>query len=189
MDGCRVYSNKHIKFPFSIKEPVTGEDRQLVERFTGEIWSESGAFLEAVRCALIQKCNVQNPDSLYWREIKQHIRIYYNKQQGTQASGDEGKNDKQLSPIYEQAYQSYKVAERAIGECTNKEAYKHLQQSPVSEYDLPAFETWARYVREGRRFYDDNKHTARAERNDKLLKAKDDVSIISQISNRHTKPD
>ena len=66
-----------------------------------------------------------------------------------------------LAPRYESAYQSYEHASRKLPpeKQTDQEAYEFLKEYGMPEYELPAYETWERYVREGRGFYGTQKNT------------------------------
>jgi hypothetical protein len=70
----------------------------------------------------------------------------------------------------EMAYQAYQHAERNIGaRVTDKEAYAWLRENGLAEYPLPSYENWARYLREGRRHYHDQKNGRRAGRSGRSI--------------------
>ena len=72
-----------------------------------------------------------------------------------------------LAPAIETAYQSCQDAIRKNPDFAgkkDKEVYTWLKDNGVDDYTLPAFETWQRYVREGRKHYDTSKNTPRAGR-------------------------
>ena len=70
----------------------------------------------------------------------------------------------------EMAYQAYQHAERNIGDrVTDKEAYAWLRENGLAEYPLPSYENWARYLREGRRHYHDQKNGRRAGRSGRSI--------------------
>jgi hypothetical protein len=72
-----------------------------------------------------------------------------------------------LPPAREKAYQSYQYAvavETNYNLKTDREVYDWLKDNGHSDYELPAFETWQRYVRDGRKYYGTPKNTPRAGR-------------------------
>jgi len=79
-----------------------------------------------------------------------------------------GSGDKQegqaLPPCYKKAYLSYQYAMEKSGLKTDSELYNWLKEYGFEEYELPAKETWTRYVKEGRRVNETNKNTPRAKR-------------------------
>jgi hypothetical protein len=90
------------------------------------------------------------------------------------------------SKTVEAAYQSYCVAEQELGSCTDKEAYDWLEEnSPVVEYVLPTFESWAKYVRAGRKHYGTNKNTKKAKREVRAGNASKDPDLLRQTSNQY----
>lgn len=63
------------------------------------------------------------------------------------------------------AYHSYDIAAQQFGSPpTDRQAYDWLREHGPSEYKLPSFETWQRYVRKGREHYDTRKHERRTGR-------------------------
>lgn len=57
----------------------------------------------------------------------------------------------ELKPRFERAYQAMEVAKKATEkDLTIREAHKWLEENGPEEYELPAFETFARYVGHGR---------------------------------------
>lgn len=72
------------------------------------------------------------------------------------------------TPRQEAAYQSYQEAIRRnpdLAEATDREVHSWVREYGIAEeYTLPAFETWARYVRAGRKYHDARKSTPRAGR-------------------------
>ncbi|MGH2272694.1 hypothetical protein ACQ9LF_12920 [Anaerohalosphaeraceae bacterium U12dextr] len=95
--------------------------------------------------------------------------------------------EQKLSPADEKAYQSYCIAEQSLGKCTDKEAYEWLEEHGDPDYELPSFDTWHKYVRNGRKYHNTNKNTRRAGRKTSAPSVKDDPALLSQISNRHSK--
>jgi hypothetical protein len=62
----------------------------------------------------------------------------------------------------ELAYRSYKIAEHNVGTgITDQMAYAWLRENGHPDYDLPSFDTWARYLRIARPHYDDQKNQSR----------------------------
>lgn len=71
------------------------------------------------------------------------------------------------APAIEKAYQSYQYAIEKNPDFAgkkDKEVYTWLKNNGIDDYTLPAFETWQRYVREGRKHYGTSKNTPRAGR-------------------------
>lgn len=94
---------------------------------------------------------------------------------------------KDLKPIYEAAFQAYKVAEKSLSaKCTDKQAYDWLKDNAIADYDLPAFETWAKYVRKARKYYGDSKNTPRGGRTGLSVKSSNDINL-SEITNQFKK--
>jgi len=98
---------------------------------------------------------------------------------------------KGLSPTYERAYQSYMYAEQEIvtntpnTEVTDRAAYDWLKENGIEDdvYDLPAFDTWRRYVRKGRKHYRTQKNTPRAGRSHNIPKASD-LESLGEITHK-----
>ncbi len=91
-----------------------------------------------------------------------------------------------LSPAQEKAYRSYEIAEHKLSELgadqvTDANAYSWLKEHGVvpadcdDDYDLPAFETWQRYVRAGRSHYSTNKNSPRAGRTGRSVVRQDQI--------------
>jgi hypothetical protein len=96
--------------------------------------------------------------------------------------------DQKLTPANEAAYQSYCLAEKTLGKCTDKEAYAWLKEhGPEEGYDLPPFATWQKYVRNGRKYYKTNKNTPRSGRKPSAASVQDDPDILSEISNQYSR--
>ncbi len=73
-----------------------------------------------------------------------------------------GARPKQLGLIYARAHSQFVNAERQIGSCTDRAAYRWLKEH--EEERLPPYETWVRYVREARRTLGTRKNNPRAGR-------------------------
>ena len=74
------------------------------------------------------------------------------------------------------AYQSFKMAEESMRDGVSyKEAYEWLREHRPPEYELPSFETWQRYVREGRRLRGTQKNSPRAGRIGRSLASVNDL--------------
>ncbi len=81
---------------------------------------------------------------------------------------------KQLAERFEQAYRSYKEAERQLTTAgaknvTDRQAWEFLDEHGFDGYEQdefkpPPVERWQRYLREGRKFYGDPKNTPRGGR-------------------------
>lgn len=91
------------------------------------------------------------------------VPIAANPETGAASSGRNG-NDQSLSVVSERAYQSFRLAEAQIGDATDREAYDWLKENGPEGYELPAFETWKRYVRQGRKHYGAQKNRPRSGR-------------------------
>ena len=62
----------------------------------------------------------------------------------------------------ETAYRAYQLAEETIGNrIGDKDAYEWLRENGPDEYTLPPYENWARYLRQARQHYGDQKHRPR----------------------------
>jgi hypothetical protein len=71
------------------------------------------------------------------------------------------------APAIEKAYQSYQYAIEKNPDFAgkkDKEVHTWLKNNGIDDYTLPAFETWQRYVRKGRKHYGTSKNTPRAGR-------------------------
>ncbi len=84
------------------------------------------------------------------------------------AESDEGSDQTPVMlPAHHRAYQSFEraIKERPdLAEGTDREVYDWLAENdpdPDHDYELPAFETWARYVREARKALNRRKNTPR----------------------------
>jgi hypothetical protein len=92
------------------------------------------------------------------------------KGQSPKPTDGDNAGDKVLKPIYEKAYQSYCMAIDKNPDLTDKQdkdIYDWLNREHdevLPDYELPAFETWQRYLREGRKHYGTSKNTPRAGR-------------------------
>lgn len=95
--------------------------------------------------------------------------------------------EQKMTPANETAYQSYCLAEQRLGQCTDKQAFVWLTEHGPEDYDLPPFETWQKYVRSGRKFYNTNKNTPRAGRSIVASSAHVDPEMLSAISNRYVR--
>ena len=63
------------------------------------------------------------------------------------------------------AYRAYQCAEEKLGtRIGDKEAYEWLCEFRPTEYTLPPYENWARYLRQARQHYSDQKHRPRTGR-------------------------
>jgi len=95
------------------------------------------------------------------------------------------------APAIEKAYQSYQdaVAKNSdLADKKDKEAYAWLENNGIDDYTLPAFETWQRYVRAGRKFHHTSKNTPRAGRASKSVVNVNDPAV-KQITNKFEKAD
>ncbi len=73
--------------------------------------------------------------------------------------------DAQPASRFERAYRSFESACReAESELTCRQAYEWLQDAGSDDYLLPSFETWSRYVREGKKHYGTQTNSPRAGR-------------------------
>jgi hypothetical protein len=88
----------------------------------------------------------------------------------------EAKEKCQLPISVESAYQSFAYSESKIGhQITDREAYVFLKEEGPRDYDLPAFETWQRYVRAGRKFHQTHKNTPRSGRCSRNIVQREDL--------------
>ena len=102
---------------------------------------------------------------------------------------------KQLQAAAEKAYQSYNHAvdknPDLVGK-TDRDAYNWLKGNGCEDYEdygLPCLNTWTRQLRTARNYYGTNKNTPRAGRKSNASSVKNDPDLLSQISNKYTKPD
>ena len=89
-----------------------------------------------------------------------------------------------LTPAHLRAYQSYQFAESKLEVCTDDEAYKWLKDEEIEDYTLPAFETWQRYVREGRKFHDTQKNTSRKGRTGRSIINEHEIGSLSEVTSQ-----
>lgn len=108
---------------------------------------------------------------------------------GNQTALENSDNKKPLPPRIEKAYQSYCFGEKKSGLSKDRQVYDYIKENPIDEYDLPAFETWVRYVHSGRKFYSTHKNTPRTGRSVRAGNATKDPDLLKQISNLYAKPD
>lgn len=172
------------KHPIGIRSPLNGKELNSISAFTGtqsiKLCKTDQDFLRLLKSLLTQKCNVQNPDDLTWKEVLSHIRIYSNNL-GQITSGISTP-----SPSIEKAYQSYDHAiskNPKLADETDKKAYDWLKQHGIPDYTLPAFETWKRYVRAGRKHYGTSKNAPRRGRKPKTAIDVSDPAV-KQITNK-----
>lgn len=72
------------------------------------------------------------------------------------------------------AYHSFESAQSKNDQTlTDREAYEWLEENGRPEYELPCFETWHRYVREGRKNRGTQKHSRRAGRTGRSIVSPD----------------
>jgi hypothetical protein len=82
---------------------------------------------------------------------------------------------------YERAYRQYQSAEEILGRCTDKEAYKLLKAEGGK--DLPALDTWRRYLRMARQHYGDQKHHPRGGRTGRSIVTPDQIEYRREDDN------
>ncbi len=87
-----------------------------------------------------------------------------------------------LQPAHELAWQSYKYAEAKIsqsdptGRITDKLCYEYLKnRGTEGNYQLPAYQTWKRYVVAARNFYNENINNRRAGREGRSIVKKNEI--------------
>ena len=69
-----------------------------------------------------------------------------------------------LALSYLRAYQQYQMAEKSLGDTTDRQAYDWLKERVEETERLPDFNTWTRYLRTARKFYGTQKNTPRGGR-------------------------
>jgi len=162
-----IYTNKAQlqKKPIGITRALNRCELNLIFAFAGlesiKLCKTDEDCLRFLKSLLTQKCNVQNPDDLTWKEILSHVRIYSNNL-GQITSGISTP-----SPSIEKAYQSsnYAISNNPkLDDATDKQVHDWLSLHGFTDYSLPAFDTWQRYVRAGRRHYGTSKNKPRAGR-------------------------
>lgn len=94
-----------------------------------------------------------------------------------------GSTESKLSKLHESAYQSFQMAQAASDlELTDRQAYDWLMENGPPEYELPEFDTWQRYVREGRKFYGTQKNTPRGGRTGRSIVSPEDFQTRRETS-------
>ncbi len=87
----------------------------------------------------------------------------------------------EIADRFEAAWRSYEIAEKHLagdGPLTDRKAYDWLEGAGAelpSQYELPAFGTWQRYVRKARLHYGQHKNQKRAGRSGKSIVKQADV--------------
>lgn len=89
-----------------------------------------------------------------------------------------------LTPSQQTAYQSCQFAESKIGKCTDREAYDWLREEGPQEYDLPAFDTWRRYVRAGRKLHGAQKNTSRKGRIGRSVIKGNEIESLAEVTSQ-----
>ena len=73
-----------------------------------------------------------------------------------------GHTSERPSPAAEMAYRAYQeAAEKHGARIDDKKAYEWLRTFRKTEHALPPYENWARYLRQARQHYRDQKHQPR----------------------------
>lgn len=172
-----LVKNHIAKKSIGIRSPLNDEQIKIISNFVGpEILNKSNTdmdYLRNLKALLVQRCNVQNPDTLTWEEILVHINIFLSKSNQEDHSAndfDTGDKEQTLRPSIVKAYQSYEIAIKQNPQLTgkkDKDVYDWLKEYGHEDYRLPAFETWQRYLRAGRNHYGTQKNTPRAGRTPK----------------------
>lgn len=92
-----------------------------------------------------------------------------------------GNKKAELPKGIQMAYESFKLAEAKTGsELAKKEAYDWLKEFGPAEYQLPAFDTWERYVREGQEHYGTQKNHPRGARSSRSIARQEDIEFQSK---------
>ncbi len=103
-------------------------------------------------------------------------------------SAEKKQNGDGLTKVERLAYQSYEYAvdkNPKLADETDEKAYDWLKQNwSNADYELPTFETWVRYVREGRKAFGKQKNTSRAGRNGRSTINTNQIQSLSEISSR-----
>jgi len=103
--------------------------------------------------------------------------------QNTDATDDDSK-ELALPRAHHAAYQSFVFAESEIGKCTDREAYEWLQEEGPEEYELPAFDTWKRYVRIGRKHHGTQKNTSRKGRTGRSVIKSNEIESLAEVTSQ-----
>lgn len=83
--------------------------------------------------------------------------------------------DRKLAKRFEAAYQSFETAAKSADKLlSDQEAYNWLKENGPAEYELPEFQTWQRYVRQGRAFYGMQKNAPRGGRKGRSIVSAND---------------
>jgi len=138
--------------------PSPSGDPFLLEELAGFVTSTIFALREAAEhCWMLRQLIIKESD----RTAAQKAELFVTAGEPPQADKPErgvavaenGGNI--LAARYESAYQSYEHASRKLPpeKQTDQEAYEFLKEYGMPEYKLPAYETWKRYVREGRHYH------------------------------------
>ena len=196
----RLYPNPEdpIKNPIGVRSPLTDEQLKMIDEFVGsdglKQFNTDMEYLRILKSLLPQRCNVQNPDELDWNDILAHIEVFLCETvQKTKLDecGKTGDREKIPSPAVEKAYRSYGYAidkKPQLADAKDKEVYNWLVENGIDDYSIPAFETWQRYLRAGRKHYGTSKNAPRAGRYLKTAISVTDPAA-HQITNKFDKPD
>jgi len=77
---------------------------------------------------------------------------------------------------FEIAYRAFEFAEQKTGkELSDRDAYEWLKENGIDGHILPAYETWQRYVRGGRRLHHDQKNSPRGARVGRSIVRPDEI--------------
>ncbi len=164
---CEPYDKQILERNFN----ETGDIRPLIS--TGQNLS-LGSVVEYIQLAKWNPAEVDREYSrvlsLLTHEATQAQEKLSAATETKQAASGDNAGGKVLKPIYEKAYQSYCMAIDKNPDFTDKQdkdIYDWLNREHdevLPDYELPAFETWQRYLREGRKHYSTSKNTPRAGR-------------------------
>jgi len=101
----------------------------------------------------------------------------------TDATDDDSK-ELALPRAHQVAYQSFVFAESKIGRCTDRQAYEWLEEERLEGHELPAFETWQRYVRIGRKHHGTQKNTSRKGRSGGSVIKSDEIESLAEVTSQ-----
>jgi hypothetical protein len=80
----------------------------------------------------------------------------------------------------ERAYRGFQRAVSLCGEMTDKAAYDWLNEQDKETDEMPAFDTWVRYLRKGREHYGTQKNTPRGGRSGRSIVTLDQIEYQSK---------
>jgi hypothetical protein len=163
---------------------ITGEDYIALRDTIGFRPNKS-----KLKVFLEQRCNISDIKDYSFPAITETLRCYLEGNINNSQNDLKSDSDATLRPSEEKAYQSYKHAidkKPEFADATDQEIHDWLNENGIEEYSPPAFDTWARHVRAGRKHYGTSKNTPRAGRTSKSAIHVTDPAV-NQITDKFKK--